>query len=202
MSDASVNKAGRETAGVTRQTTGLEGRKWALYQNYREPLTAYYVSQELSLADSEDLAHVTLLRVMNGLAKFRGDCNLRTWIFRIAINTLADFLKHPCREREILMTDLIAATGMDGDTEDFLDQVFAKYAPYRALPLQDGVEGSEVLGSALAQLTGQQRLALILDSNGFSNAEIGRKIGKSPASAGMFLMRTRQRVRALLAADT
>lgn len=43
-------------------------------------------------ADSEDLYQEILINVWKGLEKFRGDAQLSTWVYRIAVNTALSFV--------------------------------------------------------------------------------------------------------------
>lgn len=46
------------------------------------------------MEDSRDLAQETLLKVSRGYSDFRQEASLPTWIFSIARNTWANFLRH------------------------------------------------------------------------------------------------------------
>ena len=50
-------------------------------------------SQGVESADVEDLAQVALVNVYKGIAGFRGDAKLSSWIYRIALNVARGHLK-------------------------------------------------------------------------------------------------------------
>jgi len=58
--------------------------------------------------DAEDATQEILLRIANGLGRFRGDCTFRTWAYRVARNTLFS-LKAQRMERRALSFDEFGA---------------------------------------------------------------------------------------------
>lgn len=55
-----------------------------LYQTYSDDVYRFLYSMCRNAETAEDLLQTTFLRVANGLAAFRGDCTVKTWIFTIA----------------------------------------------------------------------------------------------------------------------
>lgn len=54
-------------------------------------------SQGVDNADVEDLAQVTFVNIYRGIAGFRGDAKLSSWIYRIALNVARGHLKSLAR---------------------------------------------------------------------------------------------------------
>lgn len=55
-----------------------------LYRTYSGDVYRFLYSMCRNTETAEDLLQTTFLRVANGLAAFRGDCTVKTWIFTIA----------------------------------------------------------------------------------------------------------------------
>lgn len=51
--------------------------------------------------DAEDAAQEILIRVVTGLARFRGESSFRTWVYRVACNTLLTTRKRRMEQRSI-----------------------------------------------------------------------------------------------------
>ncbi len=58
------------------------------------------------MEDAKDLTQDVFLKVYKALPKFRGDANIYTWIYRIAINTANTFLKKRGRIQSTSIEDL------------------------------------------------------------------------------------------------
>ncbi len=52
-----------------------------------------YLKRFLSDSTAEDLAQEVFVKAGKGLANFRGEASPRTWLYRIAANTLRDHLR-------------------------------------------------------------------------------------------------------------
>ncbi len=70
--------------------------------------------------DSEDLYQEILINVWRGLEKFRGDAQLSTWVYRIAVNTALSFVnkKNKYLNFNTYLDDGKAANLVGDDRED------------------------------------------------------------------------------------
>lgn len=57
-----------------------------LYYEYSDGVYRYLLSMCRNPQAAEDILQSTFLKVMGGIAGFRGDCTVKTWIFTIARN--------------------------------------------------------------------------------------------------------------------
>lgn len=55
-----------------------------LYEDYADDVYRFLYSMCRDPQTAEDLTQVTFVRVINGIAAFRGDCTVKTWLFTIA----------------------------------------------------------------------------------------------------------------------
>ncbi len=109
-------------------------------------------------ADAEDATQDTFLAVYRGLPRFRGDCAIATWIFRIAIRT-AYRVKARRPTGESLLTETPETSSEARDPA--LDK-----------------ERSRQVRAALARLTNEHRTVLALFSlDGLSHHEIAETLG-------------------------
>ncbi|WNJ19321.1 sigma-70 family RNA polymerase sigma factor [Pontibacter sp. G13] len=81
-----------------------------LIKGYQEVLYHHIRRIVINHDDTDDVLQNTLIKAWQNLDKFRGDANIKTWIYRIATNEALNFLKKKKRqafqEVEDLQNDL------------------------------------------------------------------------------------------------
>ncbi len=75
-----------------------------LYQQYFEPIKRYLASYS-GEEQAEELAQEVFLKVSRNLEKFKGESDVRTWIYRIAINQAKDYLKSRYKKESDLISE-------------------------------------------------------------------------------------------------
>jgi RNA polymerase sigma-70 factor (ECF subfamily) len=130
-------------------------------------------------SDAEEVAQEVFVRVFRGLAAFRGDSALSTWIYRLTVNASLSHLAKRGRRQEV---------GDDGLTE---------------LPAPPVAERDSALASrieaALAQLPAGYRAILVLhDVEGLSHEECSAILECRVGTCKSQLHKARARMRELL----
>jgi DNA-directed RNA polymerase specialized sigma24 family protein len=79
-------------------------RTWEdLYNSQWEPLCAFIrgqLGEDLACAvDPQDVAQEVFCRAYSGIARFRGEARLETWLRSIAQHTIMDIIREPSSER-------------------------------------------------------------------------------------------------------
>lgn len=82
----SGSEAAIDCALIERFNGGDEGAFAEIVGRYREKITAIAGRILRNDADAEEIAQDTFIRAHRGLARFRGDSSLATWLHRIALN--------------------------------------------------------------------------------------------------------------------
>ena len=140
---------------------------------------AYHLSQ--NAAQAEDLVQETYARALGAADQFKEGSNLKAWLYRILRNTFIDLYRHEQRAR----TD----GGLDTVVEQSpLPEESAEPGQVRA------VVGREI-ERALMALTEDARLAVLLDLEGLSEAEIADCLGCAPGTVKSRLFRARAALR-------
>jgi RNA polymerase sigma-70 factor (ECF subfamily) len=150
--------------------------------------------------EAGDLTQDTFMRAYNAWGQFRGESQIYTWLYRIAINVCNNYQlrEQRRRRREALYLDapreaLEEAGCASGCSYEVVDD--------RPLPLQV-LESSELcarLQEALQELPDNQRTAIILrEIEGLSYEEIARATGYSLKATKSRLFRARNALRRLL----
>ena len=120
--------------------------------------------------EARDLTQETFLRAFQNIGHFRGDANLKTWIYRIAINQARNRWRWWRRRRRDVTVSL---DGTDNQQEQPLAATLRNVNaidPERATLAR---EREDQLREALSDLRGSYREAVVLrDVEGFSYEEI------------------------------
>ena len=128
-------------------------------------------------ADAEDLVQETFARALTHGHSFVGG-NLKAWLFRILRNTFIDLYRREQRAR----------------TDGGLDTV-GDAAGEAVAPRQEGAVMGHEVATALAALSDEARTAVLLDLEGFSEAEIAACLGCAPGTVKSRLFRARAALR-------
>lgn len=70
-----------------------------------------------SAEDLEDLYQDVMINVWQGLATYRADSSLKTWIYRIALNTCVSSLRQRCRRPNAVSLEDVVVNVMDNSEE-------------------------------------------------------------------------------------
>jgi RNA polymerase sigma-70 factor, ECF subfamily len=135
-------------------------------------------------ADAEDLVQETYARAFKGAERFIAGTHLKAWLYRILRNTFVSDWRR--RRREVPTADppdgVAPAAELLGDAE---------------LERLRGIVAGE-LQAALMTLHEDGRTAILLDLEGFSEAEMADILGCAPGTVKSRLYRARTALRALL----
>jgi RNA polymerase sigma-70 factor (ECF subfamily) len=144
--------------------------------------------------EARDLTQETFLRAFQSIAHFRGESDLRTWIYRIAINQARNRWRW-WRRRRRDVTVSIDSPEMNGGPLGLATQLRSHNVPD---PEEDAIahERERALRKALSSLRPVYREAVVLrDIEGFAYEEIATALDISVGTVKSRLARGRQELR-------
>jgi RNA polymerase sigma-70 factor (ECF subfamily) len=151
----------------------------ALYHQYKRRVFGL-CHRIAGVSDAEEVAQEAFVRIFRGLGSFRGDAQLGTWIYRLAVNAALSHVARRGRRSEI------------GD-DDHLDKVAAPDEARRDPRLSDRVQ------AALDKLPGGYRAILVLhDIEGLSHEECAAILDCRIGTSKSQLHKARGKMRELL----
>jgi len=135
-------------------------------------------------SDAEDIVQETYARALGGAARFAAGSNLRAWLFRILRNCFID----QARRKKIVLE--IADDGLDAmPVHESWDAAAPEQLRYLA---------AADLERALGTLPHELRMIVLLDAQGFHEAEIAEIARCAPGTVKSRLFRARARLRTAL----
>jgi len=158
-----------------------------IYQDYLFALVVRVVNDRDSAADAVQEAFFSCYRNLN---RFRGD-SFRSWLTRIALNAATDVLRYRKRRP--------ADPFPEWEDDSWQPPADAEMSPERQVMRR---QSSSMLATAMAQITDDQRRAIILfDVEGFDYQEIADMTGVSLGTVKSRIHRGRLALRDILAPD-
>ncbi|HEY1558535.1 MAG TPA: sigma-70 family RNA polymerase sigma factor [Kofleriaceae bacterium] len=135
--------------------------------------------------DCDDLVQETFVAAFRGLARFRGDAKLSTWIDRIAVRVVFAYIR--ARRGAPISLDVVGEVEAGGGPAE--DRAQAR-------------EGLRRLYAALAELPAEARVAFALYAiDGRTVPEVAALIGTTVVTAKLRIWRARRRLHARVAHD-
>ncbi len=124
---------------------GEERAMEALYHQYKRRVYGL-VTRIAGPADADEVAQEAFVRIFRGLAKFRGDSALATWIYRLSVNAALTHVtrrsKRTNRQTELVDVPAPESTGRDPRMAERLEGALAELPPgYRAVLVLHDIEG-------------------------------------------------------------
>jgi RNA polymerase sigma-70 factor (ECF subfamily) len=142
--------------------------------------------------EARDLTQETFLRAFQNIGRFRGEADLRTWIYRIAINQARNRWRWWRRRRRDATVSLDATQGQSNQTLIATLAESSENAEQQTLAHEREV----ALRSALQKVGRAYRETVILrDIEGFSYEEIASTLGINVGTVKSRLARGRQELR-------
>lgn len=159
------------------------------------PRILRYMTRLVGERDAEDLTQVVLLKVSQGLAAFRGESSLSTWIYRIATNSALDKLRSSMAEQSQRQNQEIdlQAHG-DNDSGDGKVPLDAQIPSVEATAIR--AEMSACIREFIERLPEAYKTVMVLgELEGFKNAEIADILGLNLDTVKIRLHRAREKLR-------
>lgn len=146
--------------------------------------------------EARDLTQETFIQAFRNVQQFRGDANIKTWLYRIALNLARNRWRWWKRRRRSVTVSLDTASDQEGQT------LLARLADTRGLDPERAAlerERERILRTALAKLRRPFREAVILrDIEGLSYEEIAATLSLSIGTVKSRLARGRSELRRML----
>jgi RNA polymerase sigma-70 factor (ECF subfamily) len=168
-----------------------------LVRSYQAPLLRLAQSYVPSRAVAEDVVADTWLGVLNGIDRFEGRSSLKTWIFRILVNTAKT--RGQREARAVPFSSLAPDDAAEPSVEpDRFTRMGYWAVPPVAWPEERllAYETRAVIEQAIAALPETQRLVITLrDLEGWSAEEVRNVLDLSETNQRVLLHRARAKVR-------
>jgi RNA polymerase sigma-70 factor (ECF subfamily) len=182
---------------VRRFRAGDESAFTEIMTRYREKMFSVAFSLLRNRADAEEIAQDTFIRAHRGLANFRGDSALATWLHRIALNLSRNRYWYFFRRGR--HTTWSFDTAFSDDNQATLASVVASDAP---TPVQEATtsEFSDLVSECMERLgPGHRDILTRRNIRNCSYHEIATALGVSIGTVKSRIARARVSLRALLA---
>ncbi|MBI4347065.1 MAG: sigma-70 family RNA polymerase sigma factor [Elusimicrobia bacterium] len=163
-----VSKPQDAAAGPLSEKDLLEGHSALVYN-----LAFRLVGNE---QDAEDLAQDAMIRALKALGRFRGECQVTTWLYRITVNTWKNRVRSEKR-RGLWKRVTFGLLGDSDDEEESLAEKLpsGEPAPDSGLETEDRAAAVQ---RALQELEPESRAVIVLrDLEGQSYEEIALQLG-------------------------
>ena len=156
-----------------------------LFCSYYKDIYRYLYSLTHDSTLSEDLASEVFLEVVKSIARFRGEADIKTWMFSIARHKWMDYLRKKNRRVQTeVLSDLVGEQELanaKGIEEQYLDK-----------------ELLERIYALLKEEPERTRSIVKLRIEGYSFYEIAKKENISESSARVIFFRAKEKVKQVL----
>ena len=195
-SQASKLEAEYDAQLVQRFNAGDEAAFVEIMNRYRDRIFSIALALLRNRADAEEIAQDTFIRAHRGLARFRGDSSLATWLHRIAVNLARNRYWYFFRRRHATLS--LESELEPGESTTFADLIASDAPePSRAVVTD---EFSALVAECMEKLDARQREILTLRNLlNRSYHEIAAVLGINVGTVKSRIARARASLRTLIA---
>lgn len=144
--------------------------------------------------DAEDIAQEVFMEIYRSIGRFRGQSQLSTWIYRIAVTKSLDFVRRIKRKKRLGQVKRLL--GFEDQTHEAVFEASGHPGPYEQLESQ---ERRDLLQRAIEILPESQRVAVLLHKmEQLSIAEVAQIMGTTGSAVESLLHRARKRLEKVL----
>ncbi len=195
---SSAQEALIDVALVQRFNTGDESAFVEIMNRYRSKTFSIALGLLRNRSDAEEITQDTFIRAHRGLARFRGDSSLATWLHRIAVNLARNRYWYFFRRRRQDSLSLDHAIGDGSGSEGtFADLIAADTRD----PAQESAsdEFTKLVGTCMEKLDKKHREILTLRNVlNLPYEEIAQMLGINVGTVKSRIARARENLRDLL----
>jgi RNA polymerase sigma-70 factor (ECF subfamily) len=193
----SANEAVIDAGLVQRFNAGDDAAFVQIMERYRAKIFTVTLGLLRNHADAEEITQDTFIRAHRGLARFRGDSSLATWLYRIAVNLARNRYWYFFRRRrqDSLSLDCALSEENSGTFSDLVADVSQD-------PAQETATGefTDLINACMDRLDARHREILTLRNVlNRSYEDIAKALGINVGTVKSRIARARENLRTLLA---
>ena len=125
--------------------------------------------------EADDLFQEVLISLWQGMGSFRGDASLRSWLYRVSMNTCISYKR-----------------------KKKLPTVALEFSPDAVAPDSPGSKQARMLHDRIAALEPFDRAIVLLWLEDMSYDEIASIVGISPKAVGVRLVRIKEKLKSMV----
>jgi RNA polymerase sigma-70 factor (ECF subfamily) len=194
---ASATEAAIDAGLAQRFNAGDDAAFVQIMERYRAKIFTVTLGLLRNHADAEEITQDTFIRAHRGLARFRGDSSLATWLYRIAVNLARNRYWYFFRRRrqDSLSLECALSEENSGTFADLVADVSQDPAQQAATD-----EFTNLINACMERLDARHREILTLRNVlNRSYEEIAQALGINVGTVKSRIARARENLRALLA---
>jgi RNA polymerase sigma-70 factor (ECF subfamily) len=195
----SAREAAYDAKLVAQFRSGREQAFVEIMERYRRRIFGLAQNLLRNVSDAEEITQDTFIRAHRGLAEFRGDSSLATWLYRIALNLSRNRYWYFFRRRRQDSISLELSLGEDSSAT-FSDLIAAESRS----PLQETVtqEFTDLVARCMEKLDPTHREILTMRNIlNLPYEEIANTIGINVGTVKSRIARARENLRKLMVAE-
>jgi RNA polymerase sigma-70 factor, ECF subfamily len=154
-----------------------------LHRHYHRRMVGLAMAQGCGRESAHEVVQETWAAVVQNIHGFRGSCTLKTWIFRILINTASARVRS---ESRVVLLSAVTPEGEDGLLDHATEPAERVIQLDRVRRLRTAIDGLPLP---------QRRVIVLRDLRGWSSDEVCEELAISEANQRVLLHRARARVR-------
>ncbi|HTT56527.1 MAG TPA: sigma-70 family RNA polymerase sigma factor [Opitutaceae bacterium] len=195
--DASAGDLPQDSNLLQRFATGDESAFTEIVNRYRGKIFSLTLNLLHNAADAEEITQDTFIRAYRGLARFRGESSLSTWLYRIALNLARNRYWYFFRRRRQNWVSLDRP--LNDDSQSTLADLVASTDHDPAQETATS-EFNSLVATCLERLDQKHREILIMRNVlDLSYEDIARALGINVGTVKSRIARAREYLRTLLA---
>lgn len=179
-SDAPVVTSEVSTGSVRPAVLSVEAIVVEAFDTHARRLKTFALAAVRDDDAADDLVQDTFLQFVREVRAGRTPDNVGGWLYRVCANLITS------RGRRRTVAERMKALLVDRSTAGSAEDHAVRSGE------------NALLREALAELPADARVALLMAAEGFTSAEIGDAIGRTPGATATYICRTRIRLRELL----
>ena len=144
-----------------------------LIKDYKETIYTVCLMNSADQDEAKDLMQEALIQLWRSFGTFRGESDVRTWIYRICMNACISFMRKEEKHKDTLHVDVSDMLKMDDDDSRQI----------------------QALHDRIHRLKFMDRAIVLLWMEDLSYEEIGAIIGLTAKNVGVRLVRIKEQLR-------
>lgn len=144
-----------------------------LIKEYKETIYTVCLMNSANQDEAKDLMQEALIQLWRSFGTFRGESDVRTWIYRICMNACISFMRKEENHKDSLHIDVSDMLSMDDDDSRQI----------------------QTLHNRIHRLKFMDRAIVLLWMEDLSYEEIGEIIGLTAKNVGVRLVRIKEQLR-------